>query len=115
MLGVMYALVAVGFTLFFGVLDVIHFSHGDIFMLGAFTGLTVLAGLRAAGVGGALLALPLTFAASIPVTGAVCVLADRVCVKLLARTSPLMTLLAPLSLGLEIRDAVLTFFPDRAD
>ena len=38
MLGVMYALVAVGFTLFFGVLDVIHFSHGDIFMLGASPG-----------------------------------------------------------------------------
>src|SRR2546425_8874055 len=88
MLGVMYALVAVGFTLFFGVLDVIHFSHGDIFMLGAFTGLTVLAGLRAAGVGGALLALPLTFAASILVTGAVGVLAARVCVKPLARASP---------------------------
>src|SRR5207244_3636915 len=81
----------VGFTLFFGVLDVIHFSHGDIFMLGAFTGLTVLAGLRAAGVGGALLALPLTFAASILVTGAVGVLAERVCVKPLARASPLMT------------------------
>jgi branched-chain amino acid transport system permease protein len=38
MLGVMYALVAVGFTLFFGVLDVIHFSHGDIFMLGRWPG-----------------------------------------------------------------------------
>src|SRR5206468_2117734 len=115
MLGVMYALVAVGFTLFFGVLDVIHFSHGDIFMLGAFTGLTVLAGLKAAGVGGALLALPLTFAASILVTGAIGVLAERVCVKPLAGTSPLMTLLATLSLGLVIREAVLIFYPRGAD
>ena len=32
MLGMMYALVAVGFTLFFGVLDVIKFSHGDVLM-----------------------------------------------------------------------------------
>src|SRR2546428_8362315 len=115
MLGVMYALVAVGFTLFFGVLDVIHFSHGDIFMLGAFTGLTVLAGLRAAGVGGALLALPLTFAASSLVTGAVGVLAERVCVKPLASASPLMTLLPTLSLGLVIREAVLIFYPRGAD
>src|SRR3989449_6640414 len=37
------------------------------------------------------LALPLTFAASILVTGAVGVLAERVCVKPLARASPLMT------------------------
>ena len=36
MLGMMYALVAVGFTLFFGVLDVINFSHGDVLMVGGF-------------------------------------------------------------------------------
>ena len=41
MLGVMYALVAVGFTLFFGVLDIIKFSHGDVLTVGAFTGLYV--------------------------------------------------------------------------
>src|SRR5437667_175259 len=115
MLGVMYALVAVGFTLFFGVLDVIHFSHGDIFMLGAFAGLTVLVGLKAAGLGGPLLALPLTFAASILVTGLVGVAAERVCVKPLARASPLMTLLATLSLGLVIRESVLIFYPRGAD
>src|SRR5439155_475828 len=115
MLRVMFALVAVGFTLFFGVLDVIHFSHGDIFMLGAFAGLTVLAGLKAAGLGGALLALPLTFAVSIVATGLVGVLAERVCVKPLAHASPLMTLLATLSLGLVIRESVLIFYPRGAD
>src|SRR5438093_1327808 len=36
MLGMMYALVAVGFTLFFGVLDIIQFSHGDVVATGAF-------------------------------------------------------------------------------
>nr|WP_272942842.1 hypothetical protein [Cupriavidus basilensis] len=36
MLGMIYAMVAVGFTLFFGVLDVIKFSHGDTLMVGAF-------------------------------------------------------------------------------
>ena len=38
MLGIMYGLVAVGFTLFFGVLDVIKFSHGDVLTVGVFTG-----------------------------------------------------------------------------
>src|SRR5215467_4057891 len=41
MLGMMYALVAVGFSLFFGVLDVIQFSHGDVVTGGAFAGLAV--------------------------------------------------------------------------
>lgn len=35
-LGVMYALIAVGFTLFFGVIEVVNFAHGEVFMLGAF-------------------------------------------------------------------------------
>jgi branched-chain amino acid transport system permease protein len=115
MLGVMYALVAVGFTLFFGVLDVIHFSHGDIFMLGAFAGLTVLAGLSALGLGAPAVALALAFAGSILVVGLLGVLAERVCVRPLARSSPLMTLLATLSLGLVIREAVLIFYPRGAD
>ena len=50
MLGMMYALVAVGFTLFFGVLDIIKFSHGDVLTVGAFTALATYIGLRSAGV-----------------------------------------------------------------
>ena len=49
MLGMMYALVAVGFTLFFGVLDVIKFSHGDVLTVGAFTALATFAGLTTLG------------------------------------------------------------------
>ena len=36
MLGMMYALVAVGFTLFFGVLDVINVAHGEFFAVGGY-------------------------------------------------------------------------------
>jgi branched-chain amino acid transport system permease protein len=115
MLGVMYALVAVGFTLFFGVLDVIHFSHGDIYMLGAFTGLTILLGLATAGLGAPAVALPLAFVGAVVAVGLIGVAAERVCVKPLARASPLMTLLATLSLGLVIREAVLIFYPRGAD
>ena len=50
MLGVMYALVAVGFTLFFGVMDIINFSHGDVLTVGAFTGLATYLGLAFIGV-----------------------------------------------------------------
>src|SRR3972149_8658426 len=50
MLGMIYAMVAVGFTLFFGVLDIIKFSRGDVLMVGAFTGLATYLGLEALGV-----------------------------------------------------------------
>ena len=115
MLGVMYALIAVGFTLFFGVLDVIHFSHGDIFTLGAFAGLSLTFLWKAVGLGSPAVALPLTFLGALLLTGAIGVVAERACVKPLAKAPPLMTLLATLSLGLVIREAVLIFFPRGAD
>jgi branched-chain amino acid transport system permease protein len=115
MLGVMYALVAVGFTLFFGVLDVIHFSHGDIFMLGAFAGLSLTSAWAIAGLTHPAVALGLTFVGALLITGLIGVAAERTCVKPLAKAPPLMTLLATLSLGLVIREAVLIFYPRGAD
>ena len=38
--GIIYGLVAVGISLIYTGLDIVNFSHGEFFMLGAFTGLT---------------------------------------------------------------------------
>ncbi|MCD1636923.1 branched-chain amino acid ABC transporter permease [Martelella mediterranea] len=38
-LGVTYALMAIGFTLIFGVLNVVNFAHGEVYTIGAFAGL----------------------------------------------------------------------------
>lgn len=40
-LGSIYAIVALGYTLVFGVLDILNMAHGEIFMFGAFTGIVV--------------------------------------------------------------------------
>jgi branched-chain amino acid transport system permease protein len=39
MLGASYSLIAIGYTLIFGVLKLLYFAHGEIFMIGAFVGL----------------------------------------------------------------------------
>ena len=39
MLGASYALIAIGYTLIFGVLNLLYFAHGEVFMVGAFVGL----------------------------------------------------------------------------
>ncbi|WP_319583079.1 branched-chain amino acid ABC transporter permease [uncultured Pseudodesulfovibrio sp.] len=44
-LGSMYALVAVGFSMIYGIINLINFAHGDIVMIGAFCTLGLLAGL----------------------------------------------------------------------
>lgn len=41
-LGSMYALVALGYTMVYGVLNLINFAHGDVLMIGAMVGLTIL-------------------------------------------------------------------------
>lgn len=115
MLGVMYALIAVGFTLFFGVLNVIHFSHGDIYMLGAFAGLSLTFLWTALHLANPFLVLPLTFLGAMVITGVIGVLAERAFVKPLSAAPPLMTLLATLSLGLCLREAILIFYPRGAD
>lgn len=38
-LGMIYALMAIGFTLIFGVLNVVNFAHGEVYTIGAFAGL----------------------------------------------------------------------------
>ena len=45
-LGSVYALIALGYTLVYGVLKLLNFAHGDVFMVGSFVGYGVLAGAR---------------------------------------------------------------------
>src|SRR5918996_3271163 len=42
--GAILALVALGYTLVYGIIELINFAHGDNFMIGSFVGLTVLGG-----------------------------------------------------------------------
>ena len=39
--GSIYALIAIGYTMVYGIIELINFAHGEIYMLGAFTGLIV--------------------------------------------------------------------------
>src|SRR4028118_1915092 len=42
--GAIIALIALGYTLVYGIIELINFAHGDNFMIGSFTGITVLSG-----------------------------------------------------------------------
>ncbi|HXG51488.1 MAG TPA: branched-chain amino acid ABC transporter permease [candidate division Zixibacteria bacterium] len=48
-LGFMYALIALGYTMVYGVLEFINFAHSEIFVLGAFVGVEILLLLESAG------------------------------------------------------------------
>nr|WP_256431578.1 branched-chain amino acid ABC transporter permease [Stappia sp. 28M-7] len=42
-MGMVYALMAIGFTLIFGVLNVVNFAHGEVYTIGAFAGIMAIA------------------------------------------------------------------------
>jgi branched-chain amino acid transport system permease protein len=44
-IGGIYALVALGYTMVYGIIELINFAHGDIFMLGAFLSIVFIAGI----------------------------------------------------------------------
>jgi branched-chain amino acid transport system permease protein len=115
MLGMMYALVAVGFTLFFGVLDVIKFSHGDVLMLGAFAALATYGGLRALGVGASSLELAIMVVAATAAMALVGMAIARYLVMPLRVAPALNTLLITLMAGTVLREGVRLFYPQGAN
>jgi branched-chain amino acid transport system permease protein len=66
-LGMIYGLIAVGYTMVYGIIGMINFAHGDVFMIGAFLSLIALLGLSVFGITSVPIALALTliFAAAI--------------------------------------------------
>jgi branched-chain amino acid transport system permease protein len=56
-LGSMYALVALGYTMVYGIINLINFAHGEVLMVGALTSWTVISALAGSGAPGWLLML----------------------------------------------------------
>ena len=111
MLGVIYAIVAVGFTLYFGVLDVIKFSHGDILMVGAFAGLTAYIGITGT-FDSPWLQLLVLVLISLSVAAFLGAVIARYLILPLQKAPPINTLLVTLMLGLALREAVRLFYPN---
>ncbi|HEY8487416.1 MAG TPA: branched-chain amino acid ABC transporter permease [Limnochordales bacterium] len=112
MLGTIYGLIAIGFSLFFGTLDIIQFAHGDVYMLGGFAALTVAAALTSAAASAPALAVPLVFVAGAALTALAGVAFGRLAVRPLLGSPPLITLLATLAGGIALREAVRLFYPN---
>jgi branched-chain amino acid transport system permease protein len=96
--GAIFALVALGYTMVYGIIELINFAHGDVFTLGAFVSLPLLGAFglvegQSRGVG-LWLGLAVVFAITMLVTGALNVLIERVAYRPLRhapRLAPLIT------------------------
>ena len=115
MLGMMYALVAVGFTLFFGVLDIIKFSHGDVLTVGAFAALATFVALKGIGVASNPVFLIAMLVVALVSMAALGMLIARYLVMPLRSAPALNTLLITLMLGTVLREGVRLFYPQGAN
>ena len=75
--GAFYALIALGYTMVYGIIRLINFAHGDIYAVGAFLGLSVFGLLAVLHVGNGVLATLLALIVSMGATGLLGVLLYR--------------------------------------
>ena len=96
MLGASYSLVAIGYTLIFGVLNLLYFAHGEVFMIGAFVGLFFVAYLGA-NIYGALLG-------AMAICGILGAIAVFVAVRPVPKDRPLAPLISTIGLTIVIQN-----------
>jgi branched-chain amino acid transport system permease protein len=95
--GAIWALVAIGYTLVYGIIELINFAHGEVFMIGSFVsaGFFGTLGLTAGmGIGGLVLGLALTLVVAMLVPGTMNVMIERVAYRPLRnapKLAPLIT------------------------
>lgn len=116
-LGAMYALVAVGFTLFFGVINITNFAHGEIFMLGAFIALTTLGFFGGSSLLSThfLLVLLIVMVVTVIVSGLFGALIERAIIRPARGASDLVMLLLTLGISIIIREGIMLFYPNGAN
>jgi branched-chain amino acid transport system permease protein len=94
-LGSMYSLIALGYTMVYGVLNLINFAHGDVLMIGAMVGWTLLQIIAtlAPELPG-IIQLTIAIAGAVPVCAGISILIERVAYRRLRnapRLAPLIT------------------------
>jgi branched-chain amino acid transport system permease protein len=103
-LGSVYALVALGYTMVYGILQLINFAHGDVLMIGAMVALTVLGLLNSLFPGlPLLLQLGIAMLAAILVCMAVSAAIERIAYRPLRRAPRLAPLITAIGVSIVLQ------------
>ncbi|RFU83839.1 branched-chain amino acid ABC transporter permease [Streptomyces triticagri] len=109
-LGAMYGLIAIGYTMVYGIVQLINFAHGEIFMVGGFGALTVFLWLPE---GFSLLtAIPLMIVGGVICSVAVGTAAERFAYRPLRGAPRLAPLITAIGLSIALQQAVWKWYPD---
>jgi branched-chain amino acid transport system permease protein len=111
-LGFMYALIALGYTMVYGVLEFINFAHSEIFVLGAFVGVEVLLLLQSAGLLATLhpaLILLLVIVTGMTISGLAAMSLERIAYRPLMGGPRLVALISAIGASFFLQDGLRLF------
>jgi branched-chain amino acid transport system permease protein len=111
-LGFMYALIALGYTMVYGVLEFINFAHSEIFIAGAFVGVEILLGLQGRGLLEGLpwpFVLLLALMAGMAASGLLAVTVERVAYRPLRGAPRLIPLISAIGVSFFLQDLIRLF------
>ncbi|MBI2370878.1 MAG: branched-chain amino acid ABC transporter permease [Deltaproteobacteria bacterium] len=108
-LGSVYALIALGYTMVYGIIELINFAHGEIYMIGAYMGIVALAAAAALGLSEVSAALTLlgVFGAAMLYCGAYGVTMERVAYRPLRQAPRLSPLISALGMSIFLQNYVM--------
>ena len=111
-IGFVYAAIALGYTMVYGVLQFINFAHSEIFAIGAFCGVESLIALNGLGVlakasaMGAFLYLGLALLIGMVAAGGMAVLVERVAYRPLRSSPPSSPLISAIGVSFALQDVI---------
>ena len=111
-IGFVYAAIALGYTMVYGVLEFINFAHSEIFAVGAFVGVEILIGLdhsgilRSASLGMAYAYLTLAIVMGMAAAGALAVTVERVAYRPLRGAPRLVPLISAIGVSFLLQDVI---------
>ncbi|QDP97575.1 branched-chain amino acid ABC transporter permease [Microlunatus elymi] len=107
-LGALYALIAVGYTVVYGIIQLINFAHGEIFMIGAFGSVTVW--LLVPGEVLSIWMLPLMLVGGMIASVAVALLMERIAYRPLRNAPRLAPLITAIGVSIFLQEFVRLFY-----
>ncbi len=105
-LGSIYGLIAIGYTMVYGIIGMINFAHGDIFMVGAFLALIAFLVLVAFGITAVPLALLVVLLVSMALTALYGWTVERIAYRPLRRSSRLAPLISAIGMSIVLQNYV---------
>ncbi|MCG8906319.1 high-affinity branched-chain amino acid ABC transporter permease LivH [Pseudomonas nitroreducens] len=105
--GSTYALIAIGYTMVYGIIGMINFAHGEVYMIGSYVAFIVITGLAMMGIVSLPVVIICTFAAAIIVTSAYGYSIERIAYRPLRGSNRLIPLISAIGMSIFLQNEVL--------